>query len=50
MENGECVIRFGDRWFRTADDFFAGAEAGGQLLTGLYRDLYGWEVHVDADH
>ena len=44
MEDGECVICFDGKWFRTVDDFFAKAMLRGRLLTGIYQDLYGWEV------
>ncbi len=43
-EDGEIVIRFGDKWFRTVDDFFAKAQIDGELLTTLYDDFYDWEV------
>ncbi len=49
MENGECVIQFGDRWFRNVDDFFAKAEYDGTLLTELYEDLHDWEVQDGTD-
>ena len=50
MEDGECVIRFDGHWYRNVDDFFAKASIGGRLLTGIYRELYGWEVADFADH
>ena len=40
----EGVIRFDDEWYRTADDYFAKAQIGGELLTTLYEELYGFEV------
>lgn len=43
-EGDEVVIKFGDKWFRTADDFFAKAEINGELLTTLYNELYDFEV------
>ncbi len=48
-EDGELVIRFHDKWFRTVDDFFSKAEIDGELLTTLYDKLYDWEVQ-DGDH
>ena len=50
MENGDCVISFNGHWYRNVDDFFAKASIGGELLTGCYRELYGWEVQKRADH
>ena len=47
MEEGECVICFDGKWFRTVDDFFARAALSGNLLTAIYQDLYGWEVTGD---
>lgn len=44
IEDGECVICFDGKWFRTVDDFFAKAKIKGKLLTSIYQDLYGWEV------
>lgn len=44
MEDGACVIQFGDRWFRDVDDFFAKAEYDGELLTTMYEEFIGWEV------
>ena len=43
-EDGEVVIRFDDRWYRTVDDFFQKAELDGELLTSRYEELYGFEV------
>ena len=43
-EAGAVVIRFDDEWYRTADDYFAKAQIGGELLTTLYEELYGFEV------
>lgn len=48
MEDGECVIRFGDQWFRNTDDFFAGAVWNETPLTAVYDLLYDWEVQ-DGD-
>ena len=49
MEDGECVIRFEEKWYRNVDDFFTSAAIEGKLLTNLYREFYGWEVQRDAD-
>ena len=43
-ENRECGIRFDDKWFRTADDFFAKASIGGKLLTDIENQLELFEV------
>ena len=43
-EDGEVVIRFDDKWFRTIDDFFQKAELEGELLTTRYEELYDFEV------
>ena len=43
-EAGAVVIRFDDEWYRTADDYFAKAQIGGELLTTLYEELYGFDV------
>ena len=43
-ENGEVVIRFDDKWYRTVDDLFQKAEINGELLTTLYEELYFFEV------
>ena len=43
-EDGQLSIRYDDKWFRTVDDFFKKAEAGGELLTTVYEDLYDFEV------
>ena len=43
-ENGEVVIRFDDKWYRTVDDLFQKAEIDGELLTTLYEELYDFEV------
>ena len=42
-EDGACAIRFGDKWYRSIDDFFAKAEIERELLTALYEDLYGFK-------
>ena len=43
-ENGIPAIRFEEKWYRTADDFFNQAEIGGEKLTTLYDELYDYEV------
>ena len=43
-EEGTTAICFGDRWFRTTDDFFSGAEIDGEPLTTLYEELYDFKV------
>lgn len=43
-ENGECVIKFNDNWYRTREDFFAKACINDLPLTHIYDMLYGFEV------
>ena len=43
-EDGGIVVRFDEKWFRTADDFFQKAERDGELLTSIYEDMYDFEV------
>ncbi len=43
-EDGENVIRFEDKWFRSADDFFRKATIGSKLLTDIYRRLSDFEI------
>lgn len=43
-ENGECVISFCDKWYRTRDDFFAKATIGRNHLTAICHDFYMFEV------
>lgn len=51
MEDGACVVRFGDKWFRSRDEFFRGAVAREKMLTSLYDEMYGFEVVMeDGDH
>ena len=49
IEDGVPVIRFGDRWFRNADDFFAQAEIDGELLTTWVYEFYDFEVEYGSD-
>ncbi len=49
IEDGAPVIRFGDKWFRNADDFFAQAEIDGELLTTLIYEFYDYEVEYGSD-
>ena len=49
IEDGVPVIRFGDKWFRNADDFFAQAEIGDELLTTLIYEFYDYEVEYGSD-
>lgn len=44
MEDGECVVKFGDKWFRTAKEFVEKAQIGGVPLVHINRELYGFEV------
>lgn len=43
-ENGELVIRFNDKWYKTREDFFAKACIDDLPLTHIYDALYGFEV------
>ena len=43
-EDGEPVIRFNDKWYRTREDFFAKACIDDLPLTHIYDALYGFEV------
>jgi tetratricopeptide (TPR) repeat protein len=43
-EDGEIVINFDGKWFRTRDDFFQKATINNTLLTAMYDDLYLFEV------
>lgn len=43
-EDGENVIKFGDKWFRTREDFFAKAEYEGERLVTLNREFCNFEV------
>lgn len=43
-EEEGVAIGFGGRWYRTRGDFFAKAVIGGQKLTAIYNEFYGFEV------
>ena len=43
-EGDDLAIRYGDKWFRTIDDFYAKAELNGELLTARFDELDDWEV------
>ena len=43
-EDGECVINFDGKWFRTREDFFNKAAINNYRLTEIYEDLYSFEV------
>lgn len=44
LDNEALVIRFGDQWYRTIDDFFQKAQIDGELLTTLYAEVYDFKV------
>ncbi|MBR2751803.1 MAG: sel1 repeat family protein [Clostridiales bacterium] len=44
MEDENCVIRFGDKWYRDVSDFIAKATIRNLPLTKINRELYGFEV------
>ena len=41
-DGGECAVCFEGKWFRSRDDFFAGAESDGYGLLGINDELYGF--------
>ena len=43
-ESGEVVVRFGEKWYRTIDDFVEKAEIDGELMTSIWDELYLWEL------
>lgn len=43
-ENGECVISFSGKWYRTRDDFFGRAMIGKDRLTAICDSFYLFEV------
>lgn len=43
-EDGELVIHFNDKWYKTRSDFFAKAQIDDLPLTHIYDALYGFEV------
>lgn len=44
MEDGECVIKFGENWYRTVDDFIQKASINNRAITALSDQFYSWEV------
>ena len=45
-EDGQIVVCFDGKWFRSVDEFFAKAQIGDELLTTLYEELYDFEVNA----
>ena len=43
-EDGMIVVRFGESWYRGREEFFRKASVGGELLTGVAGDLYGFAL------
>ena len=43
-EDGKIVIRFGENWYQTVDDFFQKAQIDGELLTTLYEEVYDFKI------
>lgn len=43
-DDGELIIRFNDKWYKTREDFFAKACIDDLPLTHVYDALYGFEV------
>ena len=44
LEEGNCVIQFGDKWYRDRDEFFKKADIDGKRLTAIYDQLKKFEV------
>lgn len=44
LENGQVVIRFDEKWYRTIDDFFQKAELDDVPITTLYEELLDFKV------
>ena len=43
-DEGGMSIRFGDKWYRSIDDFFAKAAIDGERIPVRYRQLYAFKV------
>lgn len=43
-EEGTCVIKFNDKWFRDRDEFYARAVIDGEKMTAVYDRLKNFEV------
>ena len=46
IEDGECVINFDGKWFRTVDDFFGKSCIENDKLTAIFDDLYGFALEA----
>ena len=44
IEDGELVVRFKDKWFRTIDDFMQKAEIDGKSLCKIYFELENFKI------
>lgn len=44
QEGSVCAVNFNGKWFRSREDFFQEALIGDMKLTGIYDELYGFEV------
>ena len=44
IEDGVCVVRFDDKWYRDRDEFFKKARLDDRKLTSIHDYLYGFEV------
>lgn len=44
IEDGTCVVKFGDKWFRSAKEFVEKAMIGRTPLVSINTSLYGFEV------
>lgn len=44
MDGDECVIKFGDKWYRTVDDFLSKAEIDGEKISTLNMELYNFDI------
>ena len=43
-EGGTIAVRFGKKWYRSVQDFFAGAAIGSRKLVTIPFELYDFEV------
>lgn len=44
LEDGNLVVKYNDKWFRTIDDFISKATIGDELLAKLHFDLYSFTL------
>ena len=46
IEDGVCVVRFDDKWYRDRDEFFKKARLDERKLTSIHDYLYGFDVDM----